>query len=65
MSAVVVLIIRILLAISLYAFLGWALYTLWRELQLSNQLINSRRIPAINITQLDTEEGINQEFTFI
>jgi pSer/pThr/pTyr-binding forkhead associated (FHA) protein len=63
MSAVVVLIIRILLALSLYAFLGWALYTLWRELQLSNQLINSRRIPAINITQVDTEEGINQEFT--
>jgi pSer/pThr/pTyr-binding forkhead associated (FHA) protein len=63
MSAVAVLIIRILLALSLYAFLGWALYTLWRDLQLSNQLINSRRIPALNITQLDTDEGINQEFT--
>ena len=62
MSAVVVLIIRILLTISLYVFLGWALYTLWRDLQLSNQLITSRRIPAINITQIDSEEGVNQEF---
>jgi hypothetical protein len=62
MSAVVVLIIRILLAISLYVFLGWALYTLWRELRLSNQLISARKVPAINITQVDSEEGINMEF---
>jgi pSer/pThr/pTyr-binding forkhead associated (FHA) protein len=62
MSAIVVLIIRILLTISLYAFLGWAIYTLWRELQVSNQLISSRRIPAINITQLD-EEDTNAVYT--
>jgi pSer/pThr/pTyr-binding forkhead associated (FHA) protein len=63
MSAIVVLIIRILLTLSLYAFLAWAIYTLWRELQVSNQLISSRRIPAINITQLDNEEDTNAVYT--
>jgi hypothetical protein len=63
MSAVVILLIRILLTLSLYAFLGWALYILWRELQFNKQLIGSWRVPAINITRLDIEEDANQEFS--
>jgi pSer/pThr/pTyr-binding forkhead associated (FHA) protein len=63
MSAIVVLIIRILITLSLYAFLGWVLYTLWRELQFNQQLISSRRVPAVNITRLDSDEQSDGGFT--
>lgn len=49
MSGILVLILRILLAIALYAFIGWALYTLWRELKLQTQLLQPGRIPALRI----------------
>jgi hypothetical protein len=61
MSGIIVLILRILLAISLYAFLVWALFTLWNELRTSQHLLNSKKVPVISIQILEIEpESIHQ-----
>lgn len=52
MTGAFVLILRLALAVCLYAFLGWTLYTLWRELQLQGIRIAGRRAPALDLTIL-------------
>lgn len=49
MSAVIVLILRFLLAAALYAFLVWALITLWRELRAQARLAAERRVPPLSV----------------
>jgi len=49
MSAPFVLTLRVLLAMSLYAFLGWTLLTIWRELRTQGTLLAARKIPGINL----------------
>ena len=55
MSAVLVLILRLLLAIALFAFLGYAIYTLWRDLKVTSQLVGTRKIPALVIARLEQD----------
>ncbi len=54
MTGVVLLVLRIILALSLYAFLGWALYTLWRELHSEADLLTMHQAPSI---ALDSPDG--------
>ena len=49
MSAPFVLALRVLLVVSLYAFLGWTLLTIWRELRSQGTLLAARKIPGINL----------------
>ena len=49
MSALFALALRILLAASLYAFLGWALWTLWGELHAKGTSLAGRKIPGIHL----------------
>ncbi len=49
MSGPIVLALRLLMAIALYGFLGWALFFLWREIQQQGLLLANRRIPGINL----------------
>lgn len=49
MSAVLVLILRIILSVCLYAFLGWALFTLWRGLQQQGLALALRKAPALDL----------------
>ncbi len=49
MSAIIVLILRFLLAAALYAFLAWALITLWRELRAQARLASERRVPPLSV----------------
>jgi pSer/pThr/pTyr-binding forkhead associated (FHA) protein len=49
MSGPVVLALRAILALALYAFLGWALYLLWREIQQQSVVLVNRRVPPITI----------------
>lgn len=49
MIATVVLILRIGLAIALYAFLGWALTTLLQELKQQGDKISGQKAPGITI----------------
>jgi len=61
MSGIIVFVLRILLAISLYAFLVWALYTLWNELRTSQQVLNSKKIPTLSVQILEIEpESVHQ-----
>jgi len=50
MSGVVFLVLRALLTISLYAFLGWAFISLWRDIKQQADLLAARKIPAISLT---------------
>ncbi len=53
MSGVVVLILRILMAIALYGFVFWAVYTIWKDLQVQSQTLASKKIPPLLIYPLD------------
>ncbi len=64
MSAIVVLILRVLLALALYFFLGWAFITIWRELRAQSVLVSTQRIPPIMISWVNSNgETIAQQFT--
>lgn len=62
MSAYIVLALRILLILGLYAFIGWSIYTLWRDLNLQSQVLTSRRIPQINLKMEDESQPAAQQF---
>lgn len=50
MSGLIVLALRLLLAVALYGFLGWAIYTLWREVQRQSISLAARRTPGISLS---------------
>ncbi len=56
MTGTVLLMLRILLAVLLYAFLGWALYTLWRDMRRQAELQAERQVRPLNLTF----EGLEQ-----
>ncbi len=47
MSAFLVLVLRLLMAAALYAFLGLALYTLWQDLNQHAKMLTLLRIPTL------------------
>ena len=49
MSAPFVLVLRLLLAASLYGFLVLALYTLWRETRNQGETLAGRKMPSLGI----------------
>lgn len=55
MSAIILLVLRLLLAALLYAFLGWAIYILWRDLKRQGELLAARQPPPLTlITEMDS-----------
>lgn len=50
MSGIIVLGLRVIAGLALYAFLGWALIFLYREIQRQSLSLASRRVPGISIT---------------
>ncbi len=50
MSAPITLALRLLLALALYGFLGWALYTFWRNIQREASGLVARRATGISLT---------------
>ncbi len=50
MSGPVVFALRLLLTVSLYAFLICALLSLWRDIKLQSALLAARNIPTISLT---------------
>jgi pSer/pThr/pTyr-binding forkhead associated (FHA) protein len=50
MSGPVVFLLRLLLTVSLYAFLVWAFMNLWRDIKLQSALLTARKIPPISLT---------------
>jgi len=49
MSGSIVLVLRLGMAIALYAFLAWAIYLLWREVNRQGYTLSNRRVPNIKI----------------
>ncbi|GAB4582037.1 MAG: FHA domain-containing protein [Anaerolineales bacterium] len=62
MSAVVLLILRLLLSAALYAFLGWAIYTLWVSLRQQAQAVSQQKIPSLTLTSTD---DLAEEYYYI
>ncbi len=60
MSAFLVLILRILLAGVLYAFVGWALFTLYRDLRNSILVTGVQRVPPLTLVW--EEEPLVRQF---
>jgi pSer/pThr/pTyr-binding forkhead associated (FHA) protein len=50
MSGVIILALRLLMAIALYGFLAWAIWTLWRDLKRQNELLLARQAPSLTLT---------------
>jgi pSer/pThr/pTyr-binding forkhead associated (FHA) protein len=50
MSGAIILALRLVLAIALYGFLGWALFILWREIRRQGLTLANRRVPNINLS---------------
>ena len=56
MIATVVLVLRLVLAVALYAFLGWALWTLLQELKQQGDKLAVQKKPAITLS-IKIEQG--------
>ncbi|MCJ7586170.1 MAG: FHA domain-containing protein [Anaerolineales bacterium] len=56
MSGPVLLVLRFLLALGLYAFLAWAFLNLWRDLRQQSALLATRRVPPISLTIASTDQ---------
>jgi len=64
MIASVVLALRLILAIALYCFLGWALLTLWQELKQQANRLSIQKQPAITIeTRLGQDKASKSHFS--
>ena len=50
MSGTIVLVLRLVTVLALYAFLVWALIFLYREVRRQSQSLVNRRVPGISIT---------------
>lgn len=61
--AVIVLIFRILLFLALLSFLGWIVFTMWRELKFQTQLVSTKKIPFISIYRDSDGADARQIFT--
>ena len=49
LSALILLILRVLLALSLYAFLAWGLVLIWQDIKVQSQQTLTRKAPAIRL----------------
>jgi pSer/pThr/pTyr-binding forkhead associated (FHA) protein len=63
MLAVIVLILRYVIMISLYAFLGWMIYTLWRELRFQSQSVTTQKIPMLILGLENEPDSTRKKFT--
>ena len=64
MIATVVLVLRFALAIALYAFLGWALFTLLQELKQQGNKLSTQKKPGITIfLNIERKRESQQYFT--
>ena len=63
MSATILLIIRLWMALALYGFLGWAVWTLWRDMKRQEELMAARRIPELTLKNQDESGEVSNKFS--
>jgi len=56
MNASIFLVLRLLLAVALYLFLGWALFTLWRDMKRQSDITTQKRYPPLSLINPDQEQ---------
>ena len=61
MIATFVLTLRIAMAIALFSFLGWALFTLWRDLGQQTNILTARKTPVIFLDIFSNSDLISQK----
>jgi len=62
-SAIVLLVLRVLLAALLYGFLGLAIYTLLRDLKQQGELLSARQPPPLTLTNIVENEVHSVHYT--
>lgn len=63
MSAILLLVLRLLLAVALYAFLTYALFTLWRDLRRQGELLAVRQPPPITLSTEQDSPPLTRQFS--
>jgi hypothetical protein len=63
LTGIVVFVLRIALALSLYAFLFWAVYSIYRELKTTSRTISSRRVPVLQLRLAGETVEIEKQFS--
>lgn len=63
MSGTLFLILRLALVLALYAFLAWALYTLWRDLRRHGESAGAVQVPGIELNRKVPDGWVTQRFT--
>lgn len=63
MSAIILLIIRILLATVLYLFIGWVIYTIWIDLNRKDSNLEQVGVPALTLKYIDQQSEKIEFFT--
>jgi pSer/pThr/pTyr-binding forkhead associated (FHA) protein len=51
MLAILVFLLRILILLALFSFVGWTVYTLWRDLKFQSQSLTTQKVPHISVYQ--------------
>jgi pSer/pThr/pTyr-binding forkhead associated (FHA) protein len=62
-SAILLLVLRILLAALLYGFLGLAIYTLLRDLKQQGELLAARQPPPLTLTNMAEVNVVSLHYT--
>lgn len=62
MSGIILLILRLGMALALYAFLGWAILTLWRDIKRQSELLAARKVPEIILKEQMGEDKESYRF---
>lgn len=63
MTAVILLVLRSILVIALYVFLGWALWILWQDLKQQSKKIEQNQQPPLKISVQIRDEIRELEFS--
>ena len=56
MIGVTLLALRLILALLLYIFLGWALLTIWKDIHLQSERLGLARLPSLTLQPLQAGE---------
>jgi hypothetical protein len=62
MSSLIFLVLRLLLVVILYAFVGLVLYTLWNDLRLQSRQLSLPQYPTLILLRMDGETELSDRF---
>jgi pSer/pThr/pTyr-binding forkhead associated (FHA) protein len=62
MAAILVFILRLILVLILFSFLGWTIFTLWRDLRFQSQILLAKVIPPISL--ISDQDSVTENFSF-